>query len=413
MIRKRPSIFYGWWIVIASTTIMMNTSGILLLGFTAVFEPIAEEFSWSYAQVSFGASLRGLETGLLVPLVGFLVDRWGTRRLVYLGTFIVVAGLILLSQINSLAAFYGAFALISVGMSACTGTVFLPTIANWFRRRIGVAIGVVSAGVGLGGLMVPVITILIDTFQWRTAMLYLAGWYLVTNLLIALIIRHRPERYGYLPDGDSSSADNETEATSAENADIVVPARQVLKKAAFWRLGIISMCCTLVAGAVVTHIMPCLSSININRSAASIIALSLPLVSIGGRLGGGWLGDRFNRKLIYSASILLIVVGMVLFALITRGMIYLIVPFMIFFGLGWGGTITCRPSLLKQYYDKTKFGTILGIADGMMMLGQVIGIPIAGWVFDTWSSYQGAWFGFAVVSAAGLVMLYTLAPPEN
>ena len=79
--QKRPKIFYGWWIVGASLLITLYTGGVVYFGFTAVVEPIAEEFGWSYAQISLASSLRGLEVGLLAPFVGFLADRWGSRRL--------------------------------------------------------------------------------------------------------------------------------------------------------------------------------------------------------------------------------------------------------------------------------------------------------------------------------------------
>jgi len=408
--RKQPRIFYGWWVVVGSTLIMMNTSGILNLGFTAVFEPIAQEFGWSYAQVSLGASLRGLEAGLLVPLVGFLVDRWGTRKLVFIGSVLVTSGLLLLSRISSLEMFYVSFVLVSIGMSACVGTVFLPTVANWFKKKVGLAIGITSAGVGLGGFMVPIITILIDTLHWRTAMIYLALWFTAFNVLIMLLIRHKPEPYGYLPDGEMETTvvDTLEEKNAIRNGESVITARQVLKEAVFWRLAVISMCYSMTTSAVTTHIMPCLSSINISRSLSSMVALVMPLVSTGGRLGAGWLGDKMGRKQVYNASFILLIIGFLFFAFITRGDIWLMVPFIITFSLGWGGTITCRPALLRQYYEKTKFGTILGIADGAMMFGSVIGIPMAGWIFDTWSSYQGAWFGAAVVTIIGLILLVTI-----
>ena len=68
-------IFYGWWVVLACFLITLYRSGALSYGFTAFFEPIVEEFGWSYTQVSIAFSLRGLEMGILAPIMGFLVDR--------------------------------------------------------------------------------------------------------------------------------------------------------------------------------------------------------------------------------------------------------------------------------------------------------------------------------------------------
>ncbi len=96
--QRPPKVFYGWWIVGACVFILLYTSGVIHFGFTAVVEPIAEEFGWSYAQISLASSLRGLEMGLLAPLVGFLVDRWGPRRLVFGGSILVGLGLLVLSR---------------------------------------------------------------------------------------------------------------------------------------------------------------------------------------------------------------------------------------------------------------------------------------------------------------------------
>ena len=117
MIKK---IIYGWWIVLACSFIGLYVGGVVHFGFTAFFEPIREEFGWSYTQISFAASLRGLEMGIFSPVVGFLVDRFGPRKLMLWGIITVGFGLILLSLTHSLAMFYAAFLLIAFGASGCT-----------------------------------------------------------------------------------------------------------------------------------------------------------------------------------------------------------------------------------------------------------------------------------------------------
>ena len=109
--RKSTRIFYGWWIVGAAFFVALYIGGVVFYGFTAIFEPIANDMGWSYAQISLAASLRGLEIGLLAPLAGILTDRLGPRRLIFAGAIITALGLFLLSRTTSLATFYGAFAL--------------------------------------------------------------------------------------------------------------------------------------------------------------------------------------------------------------------------------------------------------------------------------------------------------------
>jgi MFS family permease len=413
--KERHKIFYGWYIVGAAVVIILYTGGIVHFGFTAVFEPIAAEFGWSYAQVSLAFSLRGFEMGLLAPFMGILVDRFGPKKLIFGGAIMICAGFVLLSRINSLAGFYGAFVLLSVGMSTCTGTVLLTAVANWFRRKAGLATGLVTSGFGLGGLLVPVVTWLIDTIDWRHAMVTVGLGMLVIVLPLSFVVRHKPEPYGYLPDGDITPSDD-------AGADVVQPveepeksvsAREALKGRPFWQLAVASACHSFIIGAVVTHLMPCFSSVGIVRSFSSFIALVLPLASIAGRLSSGWLADRVGSKLIFSASFALMTAGSLTLAFITADRMWLVILFVVALSLGWGWSVTTRITLLRDYYGRANFGTILGCTSGVMMLGNMTGSPLAGLVYDTWGSYQGAWLGFAAVTLAGMILVLMLPPAKR
>ena len=111
---RQTKVFYGWWIVVASATIQLYMAGVVTYGFTAIFVPVADDFGWSYTQVSLVSSLRGAEMGVLAPVTGLLVDRFGPRRIILAGSAITGLGLILLSRTTNLGMFYGAFILISM-----------------------------------------------------------------------------------------------------------------------------------------------------------------------------------------------------------------------------------------------------------------------------------------------------------
>jgi len=203
---KLSNVFYGWWIVVACFLVSLYWGASVTLGFTAFFEPIANEFDWSYAQISLAASLRGAEVGLLAPLIGLLIDRWGPKRLMLGGAICAGLGLIFLSHIDSLSMFYGAFALVAIGGSGLSPTVIMTAVANWFRRKVGVATGIMVCGFALGGLFVPIIVKLIDVFEWRIAIFILGvGMWLIV-IPLSLLVRHKPEQYGYLPDGEQNNA---------------------------------------------------------------------------------------------------------------------------------------------------------------------------------------------------------------
>ncbi|MFC2047838.1 MFS transporter [Chloroflexota bacterium] len=411
--QKRPKVFYGWWIVSAGLLIRLYVSGVVRLGFTAVFEPLVKEFGWSYAQISLAASLRGLQAGILAPLAGFLADRWGPRRLVSGGGILIALGFLLFSRVSSLGMFYVVFALIAVGMIPCIGSVSLTAVINWFRRRVGIAVGIVISGIGLGGFLVPIVTVLVDTLGWRTAVFILGLGVLAIVLPLSLLLRHKPEQYGYLPDGEASvPVETGETSTSSESAEISIPANQALRNRVFWHISLAAMCQAFADQAVTTHVMPYLSSIGIIRSVSSLVALAIPMASIGGRLGAGWLGDRVGRKQIFAFGFGLVTIGMLFFGYVGVA-VWLLVPFVITFGLGWGSISTSRIALTRQYFGRISFGTIFGFTVGISMLGDMAGPPVVGWAFDTWGSYQGIWLGITALTLMGLVLVLTMPHDDS
>ena len=409
--RRFPQVFYGWYIVAACFIIALYMSGTVFYGFTAIFEPIAEEFGWSYTSISIAASIRGLEAGLLAPVVGIMVDRWGPRRLIFGGVLCIGLGLLLLSRVQSIGMFYAAFILMSLGISSCGISVTVTAVANWFRRRVGLATGIMICGYGSSGILVPLMVRLIDVYDWRTAIVIMSIGMLVIGLPLSLLLRHKPEQYGYLPDGEASSTViPEEDVVTVQTSEAGIGLRQALKSRTFWYLALALMPQFIAVVAVVTHVMPYLSSLGIPRSMSGLVATAIPLLSVGGRLGFGWLGDRFNRRWLAAGALTMLALGLLCFELTSMGWTWLLVPFLIFFGVGYGGNIPILGVLVREHFGTSNFGTIIGFIWGILMLGNMIGAPVAGWVFDNWGSYQGIWLAFAGLTAIGVIIM-VLTPP--
>ncbi len=408
-----PRVFYGWWIVSASVIISLYTAGTVFYGFTVIFEPIAAEFGWSYTQISLAASLRGLEMGFLAPLVGFLADRLGPRRLILAGSVVAAGGLLLLSRTDNLATFYGAFVLISIGLSTCSMTVLTAAVASWFRRRIGLATGIAISGFGLGGLMIPLLVQLVASYDWRVTVVLLAAGLVVVVAPLSLLFRHRPEQYGYLPDGAASPEARfgfgDGAAPPATDDEPQVSVRQALKSRAFWTLALSFTSHALVVTAIITHVMPYFSSIGIARASASLIATAIPLSSIAGRLAFGWISDRFNPWRTTATGFGLLAVGLACFAAAPSAGLWVLVPFLVLFGTGYGGLNVMRASLLRDLFGRRTFGTLFGILMGVNMAGSIAGPALAGWAFDTWDSYGGVWLIFAFVPLLPMAVSLTLS----
>ncbi len=404
---KKKKIFYGWWIVAACFFISMYVSASVTFGFTALFDPIVQEFGWTYAQVAFASSLRGIEAGIFAPLVGVFVDRWGPRKLIIAGAVVTGCAMLMFSRIHSLAGYYGVFILIGIGTSATTSVVTMTAVSNWFRKKMSLAVGIVVSGTGASGLLIPLLSSLIDKFQWRTtvAIAGIGMWCIVIPL--ALIVRHKPEQYGYFPDGiEGQVTVNVEDKTGNGGGKKAIP--EILKNGLFWQIALVYMFSFLVVSSVVTHNMPYLGTIGIDRLTASMIAGAVPLFTIAGRFGFGWLGNRAKAKRLSMTASLFIMLGLLCYAYIGAAGTWLVVPFLCFFGLGYGGVVPMMPVLVREYIGLRHFGTTLGFVMGIMTIGQLVGPPLSGNVYDTLGSYQSVWLGFVVLMLgvmAGIIAL--------
>lgn len=407
------NIYYGWYIIAACFFSSLYIAGIVVFGFTAFFEPFIQEFGWSYAQVSLAVSLRGAETGLVSPLLGFWVDRYGSRWLLFSGAILVGISLIILSQMQSLVGFYTGAVILAFGASLSSPAVITPSASNWFRKRLGMATGILAAGFGFGGLLIPVIIRLLNATGWRDSLMIMGIGALVICVPLSLVVRHKPESYGLEMDGEKQqdmlkTVINQKKPNAPWPKERDFTTKETLSSRPFWHLTLAFTLQYLVVGAVLAHIMPYLSSIKIDRSSASFFAAGIPVVSIAGRLASGWASDKLNRKTLTIISFAVICAGTLLFGLAGVDSLWLLVVAVILFGLSYGSANTLRAVLLREYFGRSRFGTVFGILMGFLSIGVIFGPLLAGWMFDSWQTYNYAWWLFSVLNAAALLLIITL-----
>jgi OFA family oxalate/formate antiporter-like MFS transporter len=411
---KLPRIYYGWWIIIACFISSLYVAGVVVFGFSAFFEPFIQEFGWSYAQVSLAVSIRGAETGLIAPLLGFLVDRWGSRWLMFSGALLVGISLIILSKMQSMFGFYTGAIILAIGSSFSSPAVVTPSASNWFKKRLGISTGLLAAGFGFGGLLVPVIVKLIAAQGWRDALFIMGIGTFVICLPLALVIRHKPEDYGYAVDGEplSKLAVASVKDTPVENsrpAEVEISTKQAVTSRAFWILTVAFTLQYIVVGAVLAHIIPFLTSVEINRATAGFLAAGIPVISILGRLSAGVAGDKVSRKQLTILSFIIIGIGTFLFDLSSINSLWLAVLAIFLFGLAYGSANTLRALLLRQYFGRSRFGTLFGFFLGALSLGVILGPYLAGWIFDAQHSYHYAWWIFTAMNIIALLLIIILS----
>lgn len=401
-------ICHGWWIVLASFLLGFYVSGTVYFGFTAFFEPLVKEFGWSYTQISLAKSLRGIEMSVFGPMIGFLVDRVGSRKMVLYGVVTTGLGLLLLSFTQSLVMFYASFLLLSFGAGGCTGVVLMTTVAKWFDKNLGRAMGIVTCGFGAGGVMLPLIVWLIDFYDWRTALIILALGMWGLGIPLAYVFRERPKTVTPPSDGGGLP---DPMSPGHQGKDVDVSFQEALKHKTFFYLMIIEVIRHTIVSAVILHVMPYLTSMAIPRSTAGMVAAALPIFSILGRFGFGWLGDFFDKRYTMAVALCLMGLGLVAFCYVQRA--WAIFIFLLLFPSGCWGVMILTRMTQRECFGRSSFGKVLGVLMGLGSIGGIIGPTLAGWVFDTRGSYSLVWFGFSGLTMITLLLVLKIKPQTD
>jgi MFS family permease len=421
----RKKIFYGWWIVLACVVLNFFAGGAFVYGFTIFFNPIRDNFGWSAAITSVAFVFQRLEMGVLGPLAGFLVDRVGPRKLMFVGWSIISIGFFLMSQINSLWTFYGAFLFMAMGFSFGSFVVMNTAVAHWFERKRSRALTVIYLGFGASGTLVPLIAMSIDKLGWRESLVCLAVVLGVAGLLLSSVMRHKPEPYGYLPDGKSSSeaqasADvsdklpaNRIDTVASGSVATGFTTREALRTRAFWLLSGAFLFQHIGTSAVMVHIVPYLESVNVSTAIAATAVTGMTLCSVIGRLGFGFLGDFANKRYLVAIALTLQTIGLFIFSLVTVDRTWLIVIFLLTYAPGYGGPIPLRPALQADYFGTRAFGTVMGLMASVSMAGGLFSPVFAGWIFDVTGSYRLAWQLFALITVPSVALILLAKPPQT
>ncbi|MBM3946442.1 MAG: MFS transporter, partial [SAR202 cluster bacterium] len=304
---RRPNpgrVFYGWYITIAGACSNFLLIGIAVLGFGVFIEQFRQEFGWSVKAIALGFSLRSLETGLMSPLTGMMVDRFGPKRMAITGVIIVAIGLFMFSQARNLPVYYAASAILALGQSLGGFGAFTLAIMNWFNKKRGRAMGLINSGNGFGYFATLIMASMIQSIGWRETLIVLSATVLVVGIPLALVIRDRPEPYGLLPDGEQPTP----EALELMKLEQGKPRRrssgsgpgfevsQVVRMPAFYLLCIAGALGGATQGAWVTFQIPHYQSAGFSIGVTGVLVAVYGLVQVPMRFGAGWLGDIVGRR---------------------------------------------------------------------------------------------------------------------
>lgn len=427
---KTPKIFYGWWIVAAGCIMQAVSGAFSYYGFSAFFTPLINEFGWSRAALSGAISVSRLEGGILALPVGILLDRFGPRKIMFFGIFVTGLGYMALSQINSLITFYLVFViLVQGGGSFGFGNAVNVAVANWFRKKRGRAMGIITMGLSFGGAAVPIVAWIIDNYGWRTAAVVAGLLLWGFGFPLATLVRHRPQQYGYLPDGDTPPPGTPISTTDVHGTDkrqggsnakviekslaeeVSFSPMQAIRTMAFWSIAMTFAARHLVTGSVAVHLLPYLiQDRSLDATLAATIVGLMAIIGAPGRVLFGWLGDRTDKRYVMAGCFIFQSVGITALNLVPGW-----TGIALFLGLyapTYSGVLPLIPAIQAEYFGPERFGTIRGMMTPVGLVGTVIGPVFAGYVKDVTGSYGIALTAFAVSNLLALTFIMLTRRPK-
>jgi sugar phosphate permease len=373
---------------------LFSLVGLSFYGLPFFYDFMVKEFGWSRATVTSGNAVGKIIVGPLFGFIaGWVIDRFGPRRLMLAGVLMGGSALIGLSYVSSLWMFYFCYLLVSLGY-VCGGP--LPNqvlLSRWFDKARGKAMGFAYLGIGIGGAVVPqVANALTRWLGWHSALLTLGVLMIAIAFPIVWFVKESPEDY------------------ERKSVETPVPIGDILKSRAFYLLAIGSMCSIGAVGGTNQHLKLFLSLDQglSQTDAANIITLVLAS-SIIGRLLMGWLADRYPKKYIMLLIYTLVSLAIpLLYFSSTAGVIYL---FAIVFGIAFGGDYMIIPLMAAELFGLRVMGRVMGIiltADG---LAEALSPMLVGYLRDQSNSYANGFAALIILAVVGAIAIALL--PKN
>jgi MFS family permease len=393
-----------------------------LIGFTVFFLPISQELGISRAVTSMAPSISRLEGGLLGPIGGWAMDRFGPGRVMAFGSVMAGTGFILLATaVHHPASLFLVYGLvIGVGFNFGFFPAVMAAVNAWFIRRRTLAMSMVNAAWGgLAFLIVPLLSLIVAVYGWRTAALAAGLVIMCTAVPALLLIRRSPESMGLLPDGDDTNGAASRETEQAEAAPLRpwtdamppdVPVRRALRTPVFWLLVVASNLRFAAYTAVLVHFVPLLVWKGLTEQQAAFLIGLWSLLVIPSSLVSGFLADRWDKRAFISVGMLVGTAAFLLLALAQHpAFLYLAAVLLALFdNLG-----VVNSSLIGDYFGRRNFATLRGLMTGIGTTAVALSPVFAGWVWDRTGSYLPALLPLAcgLVLSAGLYGLLRAAFP--
>jgi len=393
-------IFYGWVVVAA-----ILVSGFIMMGvnssFGVFFKSLEATFGLTRATTSAVLSGRMAFSCLSAVLGGWAIDRYGPKVVFSIMGLFIGISLILTSQTAAAWQLFVTYSLL-LGLGAgASYVVTTSTILRWFDRRRGLALGIAGSGAGLGiAFVAPLSAFLIESFEWRNALMMLGVTVWLVMIPVAQLLRKEPYEIGALPDG-ATPGDQTARVEEITASPPIISLVKTFRTKNFWSFLFIWVLFAFSSFFVLTHIVPHATDLGFSAIQSATILSLTGIAMIAGRLLAGVLTDKISAKAIVVISSLL-QAGVMLW-LVWGQELWMLYLFGLLHGFTQGGFATAITVLIGRTFGLKDIGKILGVLEIGIFIGATIGPYLGGLIFDVTSSYT-----LAFLIMTGTVLARTL-----
>jgi MFS family permease len=396
-------IYRGWIVVIAvMITLAIASGGRFLFGI--VLKPVSEEFGWGRAELALAVTISVIALSVLQPLIGFLVDRFGSRRILIAGVITTSLAMIPMTMATSLWQIYVFYGLLAAFGFAATSPVNTTALVNgWFEKRRGLALSMATSGAAYGQLLVvPIATAIMLGWGWRATYLVIAGALLVLVLpMVMLFVRDSPSRQLAL-----SSRGNVVGAAER------VTLKHAVRTLPYWQLSFGMFVCGFTMGFTSVHMIPYLTDMPEHSSHTMQTTASFALAVVGGCsiLGAiviGFLSDRKGHREMLAMTYFLR--GLAFLVLIAVGS-YIPGIFLaaIILGISWTSTTPLASAISADIYGRASLGMIFGFIFTAMNVGSGVGAWLAGLDRDLVGNYNASLIANVIMGFAAAAVTLSI-----
>lgn len=412
--------FYGWKLVAVFFIVYFLNGTFPYYGGVVINSFMSADMKMERSTLGLGFSIYTVSYGLSTPLVGSLVTAIGTRKTLLYGCVVLTIGALLMAFAVSQAWHYYLYfgIIIGVGVSMSGVVPILSSLTVWFRLRKATATAIVMSASGMSALVsVPLLAIIITySGNWRFGWVAVAITVIITAFVVAFGAVDTPSAIGQHPDGIDPHT-SVTDATSKNHATRIYQSTEswtvseTFQSRSWWLLVLGSFAFLVPFNISMGHGVVHLLDLGHSKEIASFSISLIALFSIGGRLLGGWLGDRVEARLIWSAALMVMLAGT--FSLKNASTIMMVYTYAAMLGVGMGASLVCMITLTANYFGIDNYPKIMGWLLSISTVLAAISPILAGVAYDRFSSYETAFNGAMSITFLGASLMLFATPPKK